>query len=143
MFLNLCSIIFYFPLLYLFNVHLFLLLLLEFLYYYFIFCRQGRNIVVTSKYAHFCHTSRPPADVTLPFLGYRCGGFDSCVCLLSRQENHRTEVKKHVLPNVSFLLNSVSGKSFEAILPVWVAYGEEFKKCVETTVAQRARERKL
>jgi len=80
--------------------------------------RQGGNIIITSKYAHCRHTSRPPADVSLPFLGYRYGGFDSCVCLLSRQENHRTEVKKHVLPNVSLRLNGVPGKSFEAILPV-------------------------
>lgn len=54
--------------------------------------------IIISKYA-YCRTSRLPADVTLPF---PCrGGFDSCACLLSRQENHRAEVKKHVLSNVS------------------------------------------
>lgn len=37
--------------------------------------------------------------VTFP--EYRCGEVDSCACLLSRQENHRAKVKKHVLPNVS------------------------------------------
>jgi len=58
-------------------------------------------IVITSKYV-YCHTtSQPPADVSLPFPEYRCGEVDSCACLLSRQENHRAEVKKHVLPNVS------------------------------------------
>lgn len=58
-------------------------------------------IVITSKYAYYHPTSRPPADVSLPFPEYRCGEVDSCACLLSRQENHRAEVKKHVLPNVS------------------------------------------
>lgn len=60
---------------------------------------EGR-IIIISKYA-CCRTSQPPADVSLPFPGHRRGGFDSCACLLSRQENHRAEVKKHVLPNVS------------------------------------------
>lgn len=35
--------------------------------------------------------------------------------------------------------NGVPGKSFEATLPAWVAYGEEFKKCVETVVARGER----
>lgn len=75
--------------------------------------------IITSKYSHCRHTSQPPADVSLPFPGHRCGGFDSCVCLLLRQENHRAEVKKHVLPNCVSVCNGVPGKSFEVTLPAW------------------------
>ncbi|KYN26898.1 hypothetical protein ALC57_03713 [Trachymyrmex cornetzi] len=61
--------------------------------------RARLHTFITFKYEH-C-TFQPPADVSLPFPGHCRGGFDSCACLLSRQENHRAEVKKHVLLNVS------------------------------------------
>lgn len=99
------------------------------------FLRQWRDVLLLLN-THCRCTSQPPADVSLPFPGHRCGGFDSCACLLSRQENHRAEVKKHVLPNCVSIRNGVPGKSFETTLPAWVAYGEEFKKCVETAVVQ-------